>query len=288
MKEISYHRADGVADAVTLAAQFGERGMFLAGGQSVVTDMRTRRFDDDREVIDIGRLSELSYIEVRDDGVGIGALTTHADLLDADSLTECLPALPAMVEQVADVQVRNMGTVGGVVARAKPRTDYPVFTEAAGATFEVATASGSRTVPAAAFFVDEFETALGTAELLTELTFPIPPNTAALGFDKFAKRSHDFPIVNVAAYVDCEDGVCTTVRIRVGGLTGTPATATAAEAHVQGRDLDTVNAGQVGELAREDVASTMTDTMGTEHELGLVASLVRDVVGDCIDECAEP
>jgi len=186
-----------VDEAVGLAAEHGEDAKFLAGGQSLLPLMKLR-FASPTVLIDLGRVSELSY--VRDEGsyVAIGAMTRHHDVANSSVLQSEIPLLAHTAQAVGDPQIRHRGTIGGSVAHADAAADLPASLLALDATFVIRGASGMRSVPAAEFFKSIFETALEPGELLTEIQVPKPANPAAWSFQKFNKRAIDFAIVGVA------------------------------------------------------------------------------------------
>ncbi len=193
----TYVRATSVDEALGLAAEHGEDAKFLAGGQSLLPLMKLR-FASPTVLIDLGRVSDLSY--VRDEGtyVAIGAMTRHHDVATSALLRSDVPLLAHTAEEVGDPQIRHRGTIGGSVAHADAAADLPATLLALDATFVVRGADGQRSVPAAEFFKSIFETALEPGELLTEIQVPKPANPAAWSFQKFNKRAIDFAIVGVA------------------------------------------------------------------------------------------
>jgi len=206
----TYVRATSVDEALGLAAEHGEDAKFLAGGQSLLPLMKLR-FASPTVLIDLGRVSDLSY--VRDEGtyVAIGAMTRHHDVATAALLLSDVPLLAHTAQAVGDPQIRHRGTIGGSVAHADAAADLPATLLALDATFVVRGANGERSVPAAEFFKSIFETALEPGELLTEIQVPKPANPAAWSFQKFTKRAIDFAIVGVA--VQASPGQGTSVAL---------------------------------------------------------------------------
>jgi len=197
----TYHRASSVDEALSLAAELGEDAKFLAGGHSLLPMMKLR-FAFPADLIDLGRITELSY--VRDEGtyVAVGALTRHHDVHASAVLASEVPLLAHAAGQVGDPQIRHRGTIGGSVAHADAASDLPAVLLALDAAFVIRGASGTRTVPAAEFFKSVFETALEPGELLTEIQVPKPAVPAAWSFQKFTKRAIDWAIVGVAVQGD--------------------------------------------------------------------------------------
>lgn len=288
MRELGYHRAESVDHAVELAARHGEDGLFLAGGQSLVNLLKGRLLPEDRQVIDIGRLKELSYVEDDGETLRIGALTTHATLLDSDVLADRIPAFVDMIAEVGDVQVRNVGTIGGDLAQADPQADYPVLVTALDAEITIRSSDGTRTVTAEDFFTGYFETVLEPADLVVEIVVPIPGDGAAAGFSKFAERKGDFPLLNAAAVLERDaEGECTGAKIRVGCVSGMPVAAETAESHLDGTKLADVSAERAGELAAEEIDPDPDEQVGTAYKRDLIAAMVERAVGDCLDRLEE-
>jgi aerobic carbon-monoxide dehydrogenase medium subunit len=220
----TYVRATSVDEALGLAAEHGEDAKYLAGGQSLLPLMKLR-FAAPTVLIDLGRVTELSYL--RDEGtyVAVGALTRHHDVASSELLLADIPLLAHTAEAVGDPQIRHRGTIGGSVAHADAAADLPATLLALDATFVVRGESGTRSVPAAEFFKGIFETALEPGELLTEIQVPKPASPAAWSFQKFNKRAIDFAMVGVA--VQGTGGQNTSVALINMG--STPLRATAVE-----------------------------------------------------------
>jgi carbon-monoxide dehydrogenase medium subunit len=225
----TYARATSVDEALALAAEHGEDAKYLAGGQSLLPLMKLR-FAAPTVLIDLGRVTELSY--VRDEGtyVAIGALTRHHDVANSELLLTDVPLLAHTAEAVGDPQIRHRGTIGGSVAHADAAADLPAALLALDATFVVRGESGARSVPAAEFFKGIFETALEPGELLTEIQVPKPASPAAWSFQKFNKRAIDFAMVGVAV----QGAGSPTAAVALINMGSTPLRATAVESALAG------------------------------------------------------
>jgi aerobic carbon-monoxide dehydrogenase medium subunit len=220
----TYARAASVDEALALAAEHGEDAKYLAGGQSLLPLMKLR-FAAPAVLIDLGRITELSYI--RDEGtyVAVGALTRHHDVASSELLLSDIPLLAHTAEAVGDPQIRHRGTIGGSVAHADAAADLPAALLALDATFVVRGESGARSVPAGEFFKSFFETALQPGELLTEIQVPKPAVATAWSFQKFNKRAIDFAMVGVAVQGTGSQNT----RVALINMGSTPLRATAVE-----------------------------------------------------------
>jgi aerobic carbon-monoxide dehydrogenase medium subunit len=191
-----YVRAGSADEAVALLGQHGDDAKLLAGGHSLLPLMKLR-LAAPSVLIDVGRLSDLSYVRDQGDHVAVGALTRHHDLETSADLKASVPLLAHAAGQVGDPQVRHRGTIGGSVAHGDPASDLPAVLLALDATLVAQGPSGSRSIAAADFFKGFLETALAPDELLTEIQIPKP--TGGWSFQKFNRRAQDWAIVGVAA-----------------------------------------------------------------------------------------
>jgi aerobic carbon-monoxide dehydrogenase medium subunit len=221
----TYHRASSVDEALSLAAELGEDAKFLAGGHSLLPMMKLR-FAVPTDLIDVGRITDLSYS--RDEGtyMAVGALTRHHDVSTSPLLESQVPLLAHAAGQVGDPQIRHRGTIGGSVAHADAASDLPAVLLALDATFVIRGTDGTRSVPAGEFFKSVFETALEPGELLTEIQVPKPAVPSAWSFQKFTKRAIDWAIVGVAV----QGGSGQAARVALINMGLTPLRASATEA----------------------------------------------------------
>jgi aerobic carbon-monoxide dehydrogenase medium subunit len=217
-----YVRAGSADEAIALLGEHGDEAKLLAGGHSLLPLMKLR-LAQPSVLIDVGRLTDLSY--VRDDGdhVAVGALTRHYDLETSDMLAASAPLLAHAAGEVGDPQVRHRGTIGGSVAHGDPASDLPAVLLAYDATFVARGPAGERTIAAADFFAGFLETALSPDELLTEIR--VPKRTGGWSFQKFNRRAQDWAIVGVAALAG--DGAASIALVNMGS---TPVRASATEA----------------------------------------------------------
>jgi carbon-monoxide dehydrogenase medium subunit len=193
-----YQRASSAEEAISLVGQHGDEAKFLAGGHSLLPLMKLR-LASPAVLVDIGRLSDLSYIRDAGDHIAVGALTRHRDVETSDVLHEHAPLLAHAASQVGDPQVRHRGTIGGSIAHADPASDLPATTLALGATYVAQGPNGTREIAAADFFTGFLESSLAADELLTEIRVPKMAG-AKWSFQKFNRRAQDWAIVGVAAW----------------------------------------------------------------------------------------
>jgi len=231
----AYHRASSVADAQRLlAANPGAK--ILAGGHSLLPTMKLR-LAAPAAIVDIGRIAELKGIEIVDDGLRIGAMTTHAEVAASPLLADACPVVSDAAARIGDPAVRNRGTIGGSVAHADPGADLPTVLTAVGARIEMAGPSGTRTVDAAQFFQGMMTTALDENEIVTAVSVPSLGAGRGSAYAKFPHPASRYAVIGAAAVVDVADGACTRAIIVVGGITGMPTRLPSVEAALVGHPL---------------------------------------------------
>jgi carbon-monoxide dehydrogenase medium subunit len=257
-----YERASSVDQAVQLLGQADGEAKLLAGGHSLLPLMKLR-FARPSLLVDIGRLSDLSYVREDGDRIAIGALTRHHDVATSALVRSSCAVLAEAAAEVGDPQVRHRGTIGGSVAHGDPASDLPTVLLALDAELAVQGASGSRTIPAGEFFTGFLETALGPADVLTEIRVP---KVAAGHYVKFNRRQQDWATVGVAA-VRMNGGT----HVALTNMGATPLRARGVEEALAG-GADAVTAA---ERAAEGT-SPPTDTNGSaEYRRHLATVLVR-------------
>jgi len=233
-REFEYLAPTTLEEAVSLLREHGDDAKLLAGGQSLVPIMKLR-LAEPRWLIDLGRVQEMAYIKEDGGAIAVGAMTTHQMLEASDLLKAKLPLLPETAAQIADVQVRNRGTIGGSLAHADPAADLAAAVLGLGAEIKVTGPNGHRVIGADGFFQGVFTTALAENEIVTEVRFPSAAARTGSAYVKMPNPASHFAIVGVAAVVTMGgDGRCEAARIAVSGVAMTPFRAKAAEAALVG------------------------------------------------------
>ena len=215
LSAVEYARPSTVEDAVRLlSAHDGARA--LAGGQTLTNVMKARAAAPD-VLIDLNGLDELRTISRPGDGsLELGAMTTLSQMIRSSEVAEARPILGEVASQIADVQVRNRGTIGGNICSNDPTNHLPPLVAALGATMTIHSDDGERTVTADEFFLGVYMTAVGPGELLTRITIPAADG-AKDGFASIPIGRDGTCIVNAAAAVT--DGQA---RIGLGCVAATP------------------------------------------------------------------
>jgi carbon-monoxide dehydrogenase medium subunit len=260
-----YHAPTSLREALTILRRYPGEAKVLAGGHSLLPMMKLR-LARPSHLVDLRRIGNLAYIREQDGSLAIGPMTTYYMLESSDLVRQRIPALAEAAGEVADVQVRNKGTIGGSIAHADPGADLPAVVLALGASIHTAGSGRARNIAADRFFLDVMTTALRETELVTEITIPaLPPRTGG-SYQKFANKASHFAVVGVAAFVTLtslpgplsigdgegvggEAGAVQRVRIGITGAGPKAARARAAERYLLGKAPSETNLGEAAQRA---------------------------------------
>jgi carbon-monoxide dehydrogenase medium subunit len=227
-----YIRAGSLDEALAAIAA-DDNAKVIAGGQSLLPLMKLR-LAQPGTLVDIGRLADLRGITRLDDGrLSVGALTTYAELMDSPAMH--YGVLRDALPHIADVQVRNVGTIGGAIAHADPNSDMPAVLLALDAELVLRSSRGTRIVPANGFFEGAFQTGIDRDELLTQVILPAPRDNAGSAYVTLEQPASGYAMVGVAAVVMVgAGGMIEWASVGVTGVSDAPYRASGVEAAVIG------------------------------------------------------
>lgn len=219
-----YVRAGSLSEAISVLSE-DEEAKILAGGHSLLPLMKLR-LAAPGTLVDIGKLTDLSFIEDKGDYIAIGAMTRHHDIQNSQLLKSSVPILSYVASLVGDPSVRHRGTIGGSVAHGDGASDLPAAILALDGQMVVNGPGGERIISATDFFVGFLETALAHGEVLTEIR--VPKVSGGWSYQKFNRRAQDWAIVGVAAV---KNGSTRVSLVNMGSI---PLRATATEEALNG------------------------------------------------------
>lgn len=214
-----YATPDSLDEALALLGD-GTDIRLLAGGQSLIPTMKLR-LDRPKRLIDLRRLDELRYVRATDGEISIGALSTYREIAGSDLLTGEARCLSEAAASVGDVQVRNLGTIGGSVSHADPAADLPAAVLALDATLVARSAGGERSIAASEFFHGLWATALQPEEILVEVRFADRPEAVG-AYEKLAQAASGFALAGAAAALEMDGETCASARIGITGVASGP------------------------------------------------------------------
>ena len=271
LRRFRLEEPESVAEAAELLGRFGESAKVYAGGTELLLAMKEGLVQYEH-LINVKKLTGLSDVTSADGALVIGALCTHHQLENSPILKDKLPAVTKLEQNVANVRVRQVGTIGGNICFAEPHADPGTLLIALGAKMIAEQSSSKREITAEDFFVDAYETALQADEVLTKIQVPIPAPNARSAYLKFGYLER--PSVGVAVAFNLNGGV-SGVRIAVGCAGPAPRRVAEAEALLEGKSKDEAlrHVAEAGAAAGR-AAQAISDLHGSqeykEHIVGVL------------------
>ena len=259
-----------------MLAQLGDDAKLLAGGQSLIPLMKLR-FANPAHLVDMNFISGTSYIKEEDGALRFGALTRHAEI-EASAAAGKIPILHDCAAGIADVQVRNRGTIGGSLAEADPSGDWATVLMTLAAEVRCLGTSGERTVSVSDFIKDAYTTALAHDELVSEVAVKLPPKGSGGAYLAFKRSAPVYPTASAAVQLTMDGDVCRDAAIALGCVGLTAIRATGAEAAMRGQSLTEKTITRAVEASRA-AADPQSDMRGSaEYKRTLVGALVKRVI----------
>jgi carbon-monoxide dehydrogenase medium subunit len=270
------HRPHSLEEATELADRYGEDAAFYCGGTELLLLLKLG-FASFGHLIDLKGIEELGGIRAENGTLVVGGAVTHRELERSPLVHERLPALASMERRVANLRVREVGTLGGNLCFSDPHSDPATFLFALTAEVECRRGGeAARRIPITDFVVGPYQTALRQGEVLTSVRIPGLSSGAAIEHAKFA--FHERPTATVACLARVEDDTVAEARLAVGSVGARPVRSETAEALLKGMpraEIDPSVIARAGELAADD-AAPVDDAMGSaEYKVQLVRVLVE-------------
>jgi carbon-monoxide dehydrogenase medium subunit len=242
-----------IAEACSTLAEAGGGAAVLAGGQTLLP-LLNLRMSQPFILVDINKIAELKGVSRIAAGIRIGPMTRQCEVLADEALARDLPVLVQAMSQVGHHQTRNRGTIGGSIALGEPAAEMPAAAVALGASIDVRSIRGTRTVLADQFYLGPYLTALEPDELITGLTYPDWPTGHVTIFREVAQRPGDFALVGLVGALTIHGGKITRAGLAWFGMGPTPIKARAAEQMLLGRTLAEIDSQAVAERAISETA----------------------------------
>jgi CO/xanthine dehydrogenase FAD-binding subunit len=279
-----YARAGAIEEVCDLLRQHGDAAKLIAGGQSLVPMMAFRLLRPGW-LIDINAIPELKFVAFDTDAVRMGACARQCVVERDDTLAGGVPLVRQALAFVGHIQTRNRGTVGGSLAHADPSAELPLVAQVLEARLLLRSQSGTRTLPASAFFAGPMMTTIAADECLEEIRWPVwRDKKTGSAFTEISRRHGDFAMVAAAAQVAVDDdGCCTRATFGVGGAGPTPIAFPALAQRLVGSRLDQTlihGVAQDAATALEPGSDTHASAAYRRH---LAAVLTRRVLQSAYD-----
>ena len=268
-----YHRASSLTEAASMLKDLGDEAKLLAGGQSLIPLMKLR-LAAPSDLVDLNFISGLDGIEESDGQVRFGALARHGAIAESAAASH-VPILADCAGGIADVQVRNRGTIGGSVAEADPSGDWTPVLLTLGAQVVCQGPKESRTVPLADFIQDAYSNALKPGELIREIRAEIPPKGSGGAYLAFKRSAQVYATASAAVQLTMKGDTCEAVQIVMSSVGLTAVRAKEAEDFLTGKAATPENLESVAEAAMAAV-EPLSDVRGSsDYKKVLVRALVK-------------
>lgn len=275
MKAFGYVAAKDIGHAVAVLAEHGAKAKILAGGTDLLVELK-HAVHSPHVIVDVSRLRELKTIAVAEDGLHIGALATHGDIMASRIIRDMFPALVDAAHSIGAVQTRNLGTLGGNLITCVPSTDSGPTLMALEATLTVANASGQRQMPLAELFVGPRKTSLKPGDLLVDVVIPKENLNKPAGFEKFGlRKGQALALVNAAAAFFIDKGKFSAPRIALGAVAPVVIRAPKAEAYLEGRAISPEAMAEAGRIAATEAKPINDFRASADYRRDLIAVLVK-------------
>jgi len=273
----SYHRAKSLAEASALLRQLGDESRVLAGGQSLIPLMKMR-LARPSALIDINYVPGLSNIQSHNGELRFGALARHTDIEMSDAAA-AIPIVHDCAAGIADVQVRNQGTIGGSLAEADPSGDWGATLLTLETSVQCTGPQGERIVKLEEFIKDAYTTVLAHDELVREVIVKKPPRNSGGAYLAFKRSAPVYATVSAAVQLTLDGkDICKDVRVVLGCVGLTAIRAQRAENELRGKKIDGKTMQRAAETARE-AAEPQSDMRGSaDYKRTLVAALVKRAI----------
>ncbi len=276
-----YFAPSTLAEAQSLLSAHGGDAKVVAGGHSLIPMMKLR-LAEPKYLIDLGRIPDLSYIREQDGGLAIGAMTSYYEIETSPAVRSGFLALSEAASLVADLQVRNKGTIGGSLSHSDPAADLPATVLALEGQLSASSSGGQRTIAADEFFVDPFSSALREDEILTEISIPALPANTGGSYKKFGNKASHFAIVGVAAFVTMSGEDCQRVRIGITGAGARATRARTAEDALEGKKPTESNLAQAAQQAAQGIDFLSDIHASEEYRAHLTQVFARRALDEAI------
>ena len=263
--------------ALALLAEHGASAKILAGGTDLLVELKSASHAP-QVIVDISRAEDLKVIAITDEGLSIGALVTHAEIMRSPLICGMFPALADAAHTIGAVQTRNLGTLGGNLVTGVPSMDSGPALIALDARVTVAGSAGRRQMPLAEFFIGPRKTVLKPNELLVEIVIPKPNLGKPAHFLKSGlRKGQALALVNVAAslWVDWNKHAFVAPRIALGAVAPTVMRAVQAEAYLEDRAITPEAMTEAGRIAAGEAKPISDFRASAEYRRDLIAVLTR-------------
>ena len=278
-----YVRALSLDEVFAVLSEHGDDAKILAGGQSLIPTMNMR-FAAPDVLIDLANIDDLGKIEVLGDNLRIGAMARHVEVLKSEEVARHAPVISMAVPSIAHAAIRNRGTFGGSLCNADPASELPACTLALGASFNIGSTAGYRTVPAEQFFLGTYTTCLADDEVLISVDLPLAGDNTLTFFDEVSRRKGDYAMAGLAANATAQGGRLKDVRLVFFAVSEKAVSSPSAETLLSGTPITDIDIESICQAVGEDIKpfDDLTTSGGTK--LALMKTLAKRAIASFVEQ----
>jgi len=277
LPKMEYRAPSSLGEALAILKDYQGKAKLLAGGTDLIPKMKKRVVVADL-IIDLNQIAGLDRIELRKEGLCIGALARLTEIMEASAVKEKAPALAQAIGIMASPPIRNRGTIAGNLGTASPAADTAPPLLVLNASVRLKSSGGERIVPLADFFLGPGETVKRPDEMLTEVIIPFQEGTSA--FLKLGRRkAFTLSIASAAAFARIRGGKMEEVRVALGAVAPTPIRGRKVEEALKGKEPNKENIAQAAEWIRNEVNPISDVRASAEYRRDMSCVLTQRVLG---------
>lgn len=278
IRHFQYFQVESIKEAISLLERHGEEAKIIAGGTDLVPKLKARETEP-KYVVDISGIKDLNFIEDYREGLKIGAVTTYDTLDRSPLIMRKAPVLAEAAHEVGNVQIRNLGTIGGNLANASPAADTVPPLIVSRASLKIIGPGKERLIPVENFFLSANASVLEKDELLADIQIPDMPANTGEAFIKLGRRAGpDLSIASVAVALTLDGDICKDVRIALGSVGPTALRARKTEDLLRGERLERKVLEECSEIVANEIKPISDVRASAEHRTEVTKSLVRNAV----------
>ena len=277
LSKFNYFSPSSLGETLKMLRDYKGKSRLLAGGTDVLVKMKKGAVSPD-VVVDLSKISELSFIELAGGNLRIGGLTRLADIGESSLVREKAQALAEAIDVLASSQVRNRATIAGNLCNASPAADTAPPLLVLDTSVKLQSPDGERIVPLAEFFLGPEQTVAKPEEVLTEVIIPLQEGTSA--FIKLGRRkAFTLSITSVAAFARVNNGRFEEVRVALGAVAPTPMRARKVEEALKGKEANKENIEKAAESVKEECCPITDVRASAEYRTEMAYVLTKRVLG---------
>lgn len=273
--KFEYHRPKNISGVLSILAEYGDDARVLGGGHSLIPMMKLRMAEIPH-LIDLQDITELTGISIDGNDVTIGAMTTQHELINNDALFSAAPIIREAALQIADPQVRYVGTIGGNIANGDPGNDMPGLMQCLNARFTLVSEDGTRVVDAREFYEAAYMTARKDEEILTQINFET--SKAGYAYEKQKRKIGDYATAACAVLLTKKKGKVASASIAMTNLSDVPVFSETANAELAGSKCDATAIKAAVAAALEDIDPAEDNRGPVEFKMHVAGTIISRAI----------